>query len=187
MASATTEVLVDTPQSAVHDLRQGSSEFDKMTNRAVLMGNVMASPPVLEYIARRAGPPGRPDQRRSPADAGLPAPAERLRRERDPATSSSDRPVPAQHPGQPDRPGPGRLLPGAGRGVGEEARQRRGRRLARLPRHDRAEAQGTPPGDIVRLTQLGRAKGVVVNGGIRFQLALATFLVVFGLAPRRRS
>src|SRR3954454_452174 len=55
MASATTEVLVDTHKSAVHDLRQGSSEFEKMTNRAVLIGNVMASPPVLLYIGRRAG------------------------------------------------------------------------------------------------------------------------------------
>ena len=55
MASAPTEVLVDTHESAVHDLRQGSAEFEKMTNRAVLIGNVMASPPVLIYIGRRAG------------------------------------------------------------------------------------------------------------------------------------
>ena len=57
MASATAEVLVDTRMSAVHDLRQGSSEFEKMTNRAVLIGNVMASPPVLRYISARSGVP----------------------------------------------------------------------------------------------------------------------------------
>ena len=60
MASATAEVLVDTRMSAVHDLRQGSSEFEKMTNRAVLIGNVMASPPVLRYISAHSGvPPSR--------------------------------------------------------------------------------------------------------------------------------
>ena len=31
------------------------------------------------------------------------------------------------------------------------------------------------------MTPLGRAKGVVINGGIRIQLALAVFLIVFGL------
>ena len=70
IATATTELLVDTPQSAVLDLRQGSSELEKMTSRAVLIGNVMASPPVLEYVGRppacrrgriRAQPPLTPD------------------------------------------------------------------------------------------------------------------------------
>jgi hypothetical protein len=45
-----------------------------------------------------------------------------------------------------------------------------------------AKEQGTPPGDIVRLSSLGRAHGKVITGGIRWQLGFVTFLVVFGLS-----
>jgi hypothetical protein len=54
IATASTEVLVDTPQTAVLDLRQGTAELQSMSNRALLIGNVMASLPLREYIARRA-------------------------------------------------------------------------------------------------------------------------------------
>src|SRR3954451_24455411 len=53
-ATASTHVLVDTPRTTLLDLRQRTFTFEAMTNRAVLLGNVMASLPVRDYIARRA-------------------------------------------------------------------------------------------------------------------------------------
>src|SRR5690242_10252421 len=51
MATATTHVVVDTPRSSVLDLRQNSYDFDAMTQRAILIGNVMANGKVRESIA----------------------------------------------------------------------------------------------------------------------------------------
>lgn len=48
-------MLVDTPRTTLLDLRQDTYDIESITNRAVLVGNVMASPPVLQYIGRRAG------------------------------------------------------------------------------------------------------------------------------------
>ena len=58
MATATTHAIVDTPKSVLLDLRQDTYSLESLTNRAVLLGNVMASDPVRERIARRAGVPG---------------------------------------------------------------------------------------------------------------------------------
>jgi hypothetical protein len=48
---------VDAPRSMVVDLRQGTYDFDAMRNRAILIGNVMASRTVREYIAKEVGVP----------------------------------------------------------------------------------------------------------------------------------
>src|SRR3954471_6590214 len=55
MATATTHVVVDTPTSSVLDLRQNSYDFDAMTQRAIVLGNVIANGSVRESIARQAG------------------------------------------------------------------------------------------------------------------------------------
>jgi hypothetical protein len=57
MATATTQVVVDTPKSTLVDLRQDTYVLDGLTNRALLLGNVMASPAVRADIARRAHVP----------------------------------------------------------------------------------------------------------------------------------
>jgi hypothetical protein len=44
---------------------------------------------------------------------------------------------------------------------------------------DLAKAQQTPDQDQIRLIQLGRATGVVINPGIKYQVALVVFLLVF--------
>ncbi len=182
MASATAEVLVDTQQSAVHDLRQGSSEFEKMTNRAVLIGNVMASPPVLRFIGARSGVPANRIRVQPPLTPDFPRPLSGFGE--DPKTrdllESTDQyrlniqanptvPILQVYAQAPNAKAAATLANASVEGLRDYL-------------DATAKAQGTPAGDIVRLTQLGRAKGVVVNGGIRFQLALATFLVVFGLS-----
>ena len=54
MGAASTEVVVDTPDTTILDLRQGTSNIESLNNRALLLGNVMASLPVRAYIGRRA-------------------------------------------------------------------------------------------------------------------------------------
>ena len=50
-------MLVDTPQSIMTNLRENSDSIDGLLNRAVLLGNVIASPPVEARIAQRANVP----------------------------------------------------------------------------------------------------------------------------------
>ena len=78
-AAASTRVLVDSPRSMVLDLRQGTYDFDSMRNRAILIGNVMASRTVREYIAHEVGipadalqvtPPRTPEAPRPRAEVG---------------------------------------------------------------------------------------------------------------------
>lgn len=182
MASATTEVLVDTRLSSVHDLRQGSAEFEKMTNRAVLIGNVMASPPVLRYIGRRAGVAPERIRAQPPLTPDFPRPLSGLGE--DPKTrdllESTDQyrlniqanptvPILQVYAQAPNATAAATLANAAVEGLRDYL-------------EDTAKAQATPAEDLVRLSPLGRAKGVVINGGIRFQLALVTFLIVFGLS-----
>ena len=53
IASATTVVVVDTPISSVLDLRQNTYDFQALTQRAVLLGNVIANGTVRQAIAAR--------------------------------------------------------------------------------------------------------------------------------------
>src|SRR3954452_15144174 len=57
MATASAQVVVDTPKSTLIDIRQDTRGIDGLNNRALLLGNVMASPQVRADIARRAHVP----------------------------------------------------------------------------------------------------------------------------------
>jgi hypothetical protein len=181
MASATAEVLVDTQRSSVHDLRQGASEFEKMTNRAVLIGNVMASPPVLRYIGARSGvsparirvqPPLTPDFPRPLSGFGEDPKTRDLLRSTDQyrlnIQANPTVPILQIYAQAPNAKASATLANAAVDGLRDYL-------------DATAKAQATPAEDVVRLEPLGRAKGEVINGGIRIQLAVATFLVVFGL------
>ena len=45
---------------------------------------------------------------------------------------------------------------------------------------DLARQDGTPPRDQIRLRQLGRADGAVINGGVSLRAGLLVFLLTFG-------
>jgi hypothetical protein len=45
-----------------------------------------------------------------------------------------------------------------------------------------AGEQGTPQRDQIRLIQLGRARGTVINGSVKWQIALLAFLITFGVS-----
>jgi hypothetical protein len=74
VGSASTQVLVDTPKTIVLDLKKGTGDFTAMTDRAVLIGNVMASLPVRQYIARRAHIPADVIQTSTPLTVDQPRP-----------------------------------------------------------------------------------------------------------------
>ena len=57
MATASTQIVVDTPQSTLVDARTDTYNIDALTNRAVLVGNLMATPEVRADIARTAKVP----------------------------------------------------------------------------------------------------------------------------------
>lgn len=182
IASATSEVLVDTPLSSAVDLRQGSTDMEAMTRRATLLGNVVATPPVIAYISRQAN---------------VPAGAIRVQ---PPLTPDFPRPVPS--PGE-ERSSRDLLR------VPEEYRINVQidpsvpvlRFVAQAPTAKTAEAladgaigglqdyldgiaavQETKAKNRVRLEPLGRAQGTVINRGVRVQLSIVAFLVVFGLS-----
>src|SRR4051812_41275128 len=50
MATATTHLVVDTPTSVLLDLRQDTYSLSGLRNRAVLLGNVLASTQVQQRI-----------------------------------------------------------------------------------------------------------------------------------------
>ena len=182
LASASTQAIVDTPRSSVIDLREDTYSFTGLTNRALLLGNVIASPPVREYIARRAGvpaaqikvqPPLTPEQPRVIADGAnqpktsdiLKSPEEyRLDVQANPTV-----PVLDIYAEAPDGPAAARLADASIDGLRDYLR-------AIAVRHH------TPPARRVKLEQLGRADGGAVASGVGLQLAIVVFVFVFAIA-----
>lgn len=181
IASATAEVLVDTPYSTAVDLRQGSADIEVMTTRATLLGNVIASPPVLENIGRRLGVPPESIVAQAPLTADFPRPIMEPGKERASKDIFKD-PEEYRINVQVD-PSVPVLRVVAQAPTKEKAEQLADSAITGLQDYlDRAAAEaGTPTKDRVRLERLGRGHGVVVNGGVRPQASVVAFLVVFGL------
>jgi hypothetical protein len=178
MAAANTRALVDSPKSAVLDLKVSTGDLVAMTNRGVLIGNVMASEPVREYIGRRAKVPAELLQVASPitpefprplASSGKKSPRDilkspdqyRLSIQVNPTVPILDIYAEAPTPAQAEH-----LANGAVDGMQDYL-------------DDLANAQQIPAEQRVRLEQFGRAKGGIVNPGVRLKLGVLTFLIVF--------
>jgi len=182
IASAHTEVVVDTPESAILDLRQSTYEIEALKNRALLVGNVMASPPVLTHIAQRAGVPpqtlrlvtprtpaqpraqSEPDASPGVTDVVAPADQYRLDIQANPTVPVLD--VYAQAP-----------TAAAAESLANAAVDGMDDYLAEL-----GASEGTPRNLQVELRQLGRADGHVLNEGIDLEVALLTFFLVFAIS-----
>jgi hypothetical protein len=182
MATAFTQVVVDTPRSAILDLRQPTDDILALKNRSVLVGNVMASPPVRAYIARRAGlapevlqvisprTPAQPraretaDNKKGPKDLIRSTDQYRLDIQANPTVPILD--VYAQAP---TADAAARLANATTEGLRDYLR-------------DLAAKQNTPAATQIRLRQLGRAEGEVLNQGVGVQVAMLTFLLVFAVS-----
>jgi hypothetical protein len=179
IASASTEVLVDTPRSAVLDLRQELSDIESLTNRTVLLGNVMASEPVLAYIGRRAGVAPEAIRASTPRTPNSPRPFAAPGQER--ATSDLLRSTDQYRLDIEANPTVPMLR------IYAQASTRRGAEELANASVDglrdylarQARSQRVAPGEQVRLQQLGRASGSVINGGVRLPAMFLTFLLVF--------
>ena len=182
MATASTHVVVDTPTSTLIDLRQDTYSYDSLKNRAVLLGNVIGSSSVRQNIARRLQlpverlliqPPLTPRQSAPPIDS------ENARKTSD-VFKSTDQyrlniqanptvPVLDIYAQTPDAKSAATLVNSAV----DELRSYLG---------DLAVTEHTPAKDQIRLIQLGRGRGTVINEGVDRQMAVLVFLLAFGLS-----
>jgi hypothetical protein len=180
MATASTHVVVDTPTSALIDLRQDTYSLESLRNRAILLGNVIASTTVRQNIARKARvaveqlriqPPLTKQQSAPPADS------DNARRTSD-ILASTDQfrlniqanatvPVLDIYAQAPDAERAGLMANAA-------VDELRGY-LAAL-----AVTEQTPAKDQIHLIQLGRARGTIINKGVDWQVAMLAFLLTFG-------
>jgi hypothetical protein len=182
IATASTQVLVDSPRSALTDIRQDTYGIDSLTNRAVLLGNVMAGRGVRDSIERRAGlsagtleivPPLTPKHPRVLAEAGNERRTGDILKLNDQYRVSiqSNPTVPILHiyAQTPDKRSAIRLANAA---------------VDALRAHlsGVASSRSTPAGDQIRLMQLGRARGAVINGGVDLQVAFLAFILTFALS-----
>lgn len=178
IGSASTHVLVDTPQSTLTDLRQDIYEIRSLSQRAVILGNIMTSSPVRDFIAKRAGVPAdqiaavgplTPDQPHAITAAGnerrttdiLKRPNEyRLSIQANPTV-----PVLDVYAEAPNTAAATKLANGAVDGLRDYL-------------DVVADKRGTPAEDRVQLEQLGRARGGVINGA-GLAIAVVVFVLVF--------
>jgi len=182
VATASTQVLVDSPRSALTDVRQDTYGIDSLTNRAVLLGNVMAGRGVRDLIERRAGlpsgtveivPPLTPKHPRVLAEAGNQRRTSDILKLNDEYRLSiqSNPTVPILHiyAQTPDKRSAVRLANAA---------------VDALRTHlsGVATSRSTPASDQIRLMQLGRARGAVINGGVDLQVAFLAFILTFALS-----
>jgi len=182
MATAETQVVVDTPYSAVLDLRQPTNDVDALKNRAVLIGTLMASTDVRADIARRASiaterlrvvPPRTPDQPRPiQQSAAKPGPRDLLKstdQYRLDVQASPTIPLLTIDAQAPTAKTAQALADASVTGLRDY--------LVGLAAADKA-----PTRLQVRLRQLGAAKGIVINRGIQVQVMLVVFLLVFAVS-----
>jgi hypothetical protein len=179
VASASTHVVVDTPKSTVVDPLTDAHMIESLSNRALILGNVMASLPVRGYIAKRTGiaaeqiraePPLTPEQPRALVDSAhaphvsdlFKRPDEyRLSIQADPTSPVLD--IYAVAP------------------TALEATKLADASVAGLRDYlaSTAAQRHTPRLDEVRLEQLGRATGGSIDQGAGLQIGIIAFLLSF--------
>jgi hypothetical protein len=182
MATAHTEVLIDTPQSIMTNLRENSYSIDGLVNRAVVLGNVITSTPVESKIAQRANVPAALLRIQGPITvhvASLPLTAQNTRSITDITKSNEQYRI--QIDANPTVP---MLDIYAQTPTAQSAAALANAAVDELRAYlaGLATSQATPASDQVRIEQMGRATGMVVNPGVRYQLALIVFIVTFLLA-----
>jgi hypothetical protein len=181
MATATTHVLIDTQTSQLIDLRQDTYAVDGLKNRAVLLGNVVASSAVQAKIAARAGVPVERLRIQAPLTTSQPAPpvdSENTRHTTDILKSTDQYRVNIKvNPTVP-------MIDIYSQTPTAESAAALGNAAAGEMKDYMAEVtaqQDIPLEDQVRATQLGRAHGVIINHGVKWQTAFIVFALTLGI------
>lgn len=179
MATATAHVAVDTPQSMMIDLREDTYDITALTNRAVVLGNVIASTPIELRIAQRAHVPAellRIQAPLTPHQASLPVNSQTARHVTDILKSMDQYRIEIDaNPTVPmldiyaQTPSAQSAAALANAAVDELKAY-----LSRL-----ATTQNTPSKDRIHIVQLGRATGTVINQGVKLQVAVLVFILTF--------
>ncbi|MCA1587854.1 MAG: hypothetical protein LC744_04125 [Chloroflexi bacterium] len=181
VASASTHVLVDSPRSVLLDRRQDVTSLKTQTQRAVLLGNVVAREPIRAFIAARADvssdalqiePPLTPERPSPPPDADKQRSTGDLLRSNDEYRVSIEVnptvPLLAIYAQAPEPRAAAEIANGTVDGL-------------RGYLENLAGERATPLTEQIRIVQLGRARGQVINSGAGIQIAILTFLIVFSV------
>jgi hypothetical protein len=181
IGSASTQVLVDTPKTILLDPSRGTGDFTAMTDRAILIGNVMSGLPVRQFIARRAGIPADVIETSTPLTADQPRPVagpESQKHTSDLFKSTDSYrlniqvnptvPVLSVYAQAPSAAIAERLANAAVDGTRDYLQAT-------------ARSSAVPDAQQVRLTQLGKAHGGTVDKGARLQATALAFLFSFGI------
>ena len=181
VAAAATHVLLDSPESLIGVRAAAGFDYDGLSKRASLYGNLIASPPVRDQIARRIGIA--PDQLTARSRLTLPVqwamrdPDEEQRanqllvstkRYKLELQSDPIRPILNIYAQAPSVAMAQRLADTAVSSLREYLAARTARDAAN-------------PDDVPVVSQLGPARGAVINGQIVPQIVLITFLTAFGV------
>jgi hypothetical protein len=180
MATARTQVVVDTPGSTMVDLKTGTDNFISLRDRAILLGNVIASSPVRDDIGRRVGisgglieiaAPRTPERPRSVVGSVAEKKTIDILRSNEQfrlsIQASPTVPLLDIYAESPDAETSAGLANATVDSLQDYL-------------DDLARKDGTAPRDQLRLRQLGRADGAVINGGVSLPAGLIAFLVTFG-------
>jgi hypothetical protein len=183
MATGTTHVVVDTPRSSVLDLRQNTYSFEALTQRAILLGNVMANGPVQQAIADRANVPVEVLQVSAPLTAKEPrattGSADRQKKTGDIFKSTDQYRLSIQaNPTVPVLDIYAQAPTAAGATVLANASVD----SLRTYLEGLAASKQVPAKDQIKILQLGRARGTVINEGIDWQTSFLAFWLTFGFA-----
>jgi hypothetical protein len=178
-SAASTQVVVDTPESLLTNLRQSTYSLESQTNRALLLGDVMASFPVREHIAKRAGievgqlavaGPVTPEEPRVIADPGQqPKTTDLLKSPEEYRVSVQANPTVPILDISTEAPTPKEAADLANASVGG----------LRDYVEDVSGQADTPSKVEVYIRQLGHATGAEVNSGAKPEFALLAFFIVF--------
>jgi hypothetical protein len=182
MGTASARILVDTPKSTAVDAKAAPTALAALTSRASLLGSIVASAPVREFIARRAGISPQQIRATGPVTPDVPRAL----------------PEPGQEPGTADilkstdeyrmdvqvQPTAPIIDIYVQAPSGKAASQLAGAAVAGLRDYlsTVAAEQQIGPSDQVKLLQLGGSPGSVINNGVNVELALLTFLFVLALS-----
>ncbi|HUH81168.1 MAG TPA: hypothetical protein VLZ06_07565 [Solirubrobacteraceae bacterium] len=177
-SSASTILLVDTPTSVLGDLK---SEFVPLINRAQVYANFLASPGVLDLIARHAGLKGDELYASGPVEPLEPRTVqEPTATKRNVEITGEATPYRLSFTDSPSSPSIGVFTQAPTTATAEKLANAAGAGLEQYVEKVQAEQKVPRPARVV-VRQLGAAHGGVVDGGFSRSLAALVFLGVLFL------
>jgi hypothetical protein len=182
VAGASALIVVDRPRPLVSDQLATRGDYQTLQKRAVLLGSLMTSPPAMRHVARRA----RIEQRRIAVVTRITANVESVLTEPASERRTSDirdSNLPYRLEVQPHPSLPGLNVYAQAPTVAE-AQRLADSSVPGLLDYERelAAREGVAPKQMLRVRQVGRSRGAIINGGNKVMIAGLTFLFTFPMA-----